>query len=150
MRHVNRDEAGGKPVRTQTPCGEARVSVVARPRRPRCQGAAYLGAPSPLPVTSDKLYLCPDYVRVELRTGRSMYFSSEQVLNTKSGSGGRSLLNDSKLLGGVKQRLKTLIASKKGIKYESIFEVNTEKPTHLALSADSSSIGFAAFLKPEF
>jgi hypothetical protein len=54
------------------------------------------------------------------------------------------------MISGVKNRLKTLMKSKKGVKYESIFEVNTEKPTHLALSADSSSMGFAAFLKPEF
>lgn len=53
-------------------------------------------------------------------------------------------------MNAARQRIKTLISSKKGKKYESVFEVNTEKPTHLALSADSASMGFAAFLKPEF
>lgn len=59
-------------------------------------------------------------------------------------------MNESQFVTGMKERLKSMVASKKGKKYESVFEVNTEKPTHLALSADSASMGFAAFLKPEF
>jgi hypothetical protein len=43
-----------------------------------------------------------------------------------------------------------MVLSKKLRKTESIYEVSSEKATHIQLSADSSSMGYAAFLKPEF
>jgi len=53
----------------------------------------------------------------------------------------------------IKVRSKVFDAIRKSMKkkkYDSIFEIEKEKDTQLKLTADSSSMGFAVYLKKEF